>query len=298
MYRTHGIPEMVSKMSSNEGGTARRLRVLITDDKRYSKQDMKSMKAYAALTHPSKKLDLISADQSDSDESRSFMKDAVAILNQRSDFEAFYIDWKDYFPLSRQLRIIRYADIHMTSLGTAQFFALFLQDGAVNINLGSMGMGRRFPQWGEELLSASNPRIRATYRNVSRLQTPSVTTADVVDLVHEAASLIRSGFPIPLSKPEQNLSPVGQVLYNLVSQDEPSLHAVRGYTAPDGGFECHCNTRTGSSQSDPAPLVLGFLNASECPGINTELLRNIRKQRLGSEYDAFIAGWSIHNPCW
>jgi hypothetical protein len=144
------------------------------------------------------------------------------------------------------------------------------------------------PTWGEEFLSSSNPRIRAIYRNVSRLSSGPVTAEEVADLVDEGATMIRSGFPIPLAKLEENLSPIGQVLYQVVSEDEASLRGARGYTSHDGGLECHCHTPT--HQMDPAPLVLGFTNASHCPEFNTDLLMKIRKARLGPEFDPYIIG--------
>jgi len=277
MYRTHGIPEMISKSSSTEGLAGRKLRVLITDNKRYTPDDRTSLKKYTGTVQGSVNFDAmvqissvnIDDREHEHEEGASATQpklDAVTMLNQRSDIEAYYINWEKYFPLSRQLRVIRDADIHMTATGTALFFGVFLQDGAVNINLGEMHTGSpgTFPTWGEEFLSSSNPRIRAIYRNVSRLLGGPVTAEEIADLVDEAAMMIRSGFPIPLSKPEENLSPIGKVLYKLVSEDRPSLQGARGYTATDGGFDCHIHGR--SHQMDPAPLVLGFTNASQCPG--------------------------------
>lgn len=163
----------------------------------------------------------------------------------------------------------------------------FLQDGAVNINLGNMNNKTPylFPSWGEEFLAASNPRIRAVYRNISRLSSGFLTSGEIVDLVNEAASMIRSGFPIPLSKPEENLSPLGRILHSLASADKPSLHGARGYTN-HSGFKCH-NTGL-SCQMDPAPLVLGLINSSHCPGVNMDLLREIRNAQLSPEFGPFI----------
>jgi hypothetical protein len=126
MYRTHGIPELINKKSSMEGVAGRKLRVLITDNERHTAQDRASMNKYIETRHGSEKLvALTETSEASVGQSASAKADAVAMLNQRLDIEAYYVDWSTYFPLSRQLHVIRHADIHMTSTGTALFYSVF-----------------------------------------------------------------------------------------------------------------------------------------------------------------------------
>jgi hypothetical protein len=287
MYRVHGIAELDRKTRSGEGLNGRRLRVIITENKRYTQQEIADLTSFVNSSRGVTPLTLVPEDT----DSAPACKAAVNLLLRRPDFDAYYLRWGDYFPLSRQLRVIRDADIHVTSTGTAAYFSLFLPDGAVHINLGDKVRAKHcstcgeFPSWGEEYLLSANSRIKAIYRNVSSLMSGILSAQDIVDLVDAAVLEIRKGFRIP-SVPETNLSPVGRVAYELARLDAGSFRAMRGYNGPNSGLQCHHSGF--APQMDPAPLVFGYKTSKECPGVNESLLSELRHSFLGPDFDQFI----------
>eukprot|EP00933_Yihiella_yeosuensis_P017845 TRINITY_DN14838_c2_g1_i1.p1 TRINITY_DN14838_c2_g1~~TRINITY_DN14838_c2_g1_i1.p1 ORF type:complete len:657 (+),score=73.02 TRINITY_DN14838_c2_g1_i1:58-2028(+) len=379
MYRTNGVPELESgKKRSNQGIKGRKLKVLVTDNKRYTQRQKSQLTDYVShdkgsadlvrdrkvdpppgpvKDHSSKALiwdakgdkhsswlevseisdgsmslvahrgnttvllqvsrstkqvglsvqEASSSDSGDGSGSKQEPVDmlnehedveayyssgseqyTVDMLNKRDDVEAYYVDWGSYMPLARQFHVIRNADVHVTSTGTATFFSLFLPDGAVHVDLGyratisNWGNCRgtcTFPSWGEESLLSGNSRVKVIFRNATSIMKDGNLSDEVNLLVDEAVSEIKKGFPIPLPDPRENLSPVGKVIFELTRLDPKSYEGLHGFSESDHGFACH---QRPNGQMDPAPVVFGILNSSVCD-VNLPLLDKLRNSMLGHD---------------
>merc|ERR1719454_2151277 len=83
--------------------------------------------------------------------------------------ECCYIDWRWFSTLRAQLKLLRRTGVHVSSIGNAQMYQIFLADGSVHVNLGAVQINQQaFPLFMEQQLANGAPYIRAIYYNSSK----------------------------------------------------------------------------------------------------------------------------------
>jgi len=132
------------------------------------------------------------------------------------------------------------------------FYSLLLPDGSVTVNLGTRAeyagifnqakkgqkcrCGNGFPNYGEEFVGASNRRTLTMYLSLSAVKNGlAKSRIEVLSLIEKAAARIHAGFPVPIPRPEDNLSIFGKILSDLVNRSGSSLSGLQGWWYPNKG---------------------------------------------------------------
>jgi len=150
--------------------------------------------------------------------------------NRLKEFEAWYnsncrrtkvtlIKWGNYNTFGKQLRMILDTDIWITSVGSAQYYGVLLNDGSVLLQLGYADPDlKKLPHYGEEFILASNPRIRVVHAPLPQVRRfPSVP--ELADNLEKAVALIRSDFKVPVENPHEHLSVYARLVMEATRRD-------------------------------------------------------------------------------
>jgi hypothetical protein len=225
-----------------------------------------------------------------------------------SNLNVTIVKWENVRPWGAQLQLLRDADVMVSGIGTALFYSLLLPDGAVTVNLGwnrprdawqgvydmdgrLAGGPPELPSYGEEFLGMSNRRARMLYLPLKQVR-KGASTADLSMLLSEAEELVRNGFEIPISSPEDNLGVFGKIILDLERRSESSFRGLNGLPQRDGDEfnvqeEIACHTRAVGQSSatdlvyeqalvDKLPTIHQNQSILEPCHIDVELLRELK----------------------
>jgi len=229
LYVSHGLASPVVRTSSNQNRPSDQpLRAIITNNKRFTPSMIQEFKELG--------------------------KDAV------------FVDWAQVQPFSQQLRLLRHVDIMVSGTGTALFYTLLLPPGSVVVNIGTVDSSG-LPGYGEEILAASNRRVKTVYMPLRRVK-QGFNSEDVRILLDPAASQIKSGFPVPVPNSHASLSVFGQIVIELTTksaQTQQGLLGLRtGVSSARSATEFSCHQRP-TGQTSLSDLVYEQINVE---GIN------------------------------
>jgi len=285
LYKANGIDPPPRRSRSNEGRHPNSpLKVLITDNERHSS-------AFRAILHET----VLHFDGGQANGSS-----AVSRLN------VSFISWTDLQPWREQFKLLRDADILVSSIGSALFYSLLLPDGAATVNLGwnrprlAWGGGEGttgpgLPSYGEEFLGMSNRRTRTFYLPLDQVRRgPRVS--DIATMLVQAETAVRTGFEIPLASPKENLGIFGRIMLDLQEQSDSSYRGLAGLPQIGGSQlaaavlheEQLCHGRA-TGQASPDDVVYEQFTVQEVTipcHIDVQLLRKLKvahglKEALG-----------------
>eukprot|EP00971_Amphidinium_carterae_P230230 4569408-Amphidinium_carterae.1 len=197
-----------------------------------------------------------------------------------------FIDWSRYKTWPLQMKLLYTIDIFMTSIGTAQYYHMYLQDGAVTAHLGHLDEAmRELPSYGEENLLASNARARVVYLPLDVMRR-GATTADYADLLEEAVNLIRSDFAVPTPHPHKHLSILLQMTEELAARDpywEASTNPYELFAKefevvnPDTGVTYQLKEALKCPRKYPSYLLYEVPRVKAFCKINGDILRAVKR---------------------
>ena len=181
----------------------RPLKVVIFDNKRYSKEERNAIKSVVSQYQYSK------------------------VANVR------FVDWRDFGTMSEQLRLVSETDIYVSSPGTGLALTTFLRDGAVVINLGAhmTNPGDIFPvpSYMEEYLQAGSPHTRALYYD--RCAHQIIEAQELTKIIEEAIVKVDSCFDTSGRNYDsaENKSPVAKAFSQVMSRMTEDMESLPRY---------------------------------------------------------------------
>jgi len=290
LFHAYGQQPPPRRIRSNEGRHAKSpLEIVVAHNKRFSPSDQDALREVVFTLN-----------------AHSLLRGQGIIRN----VSAVYLDCGS-LSFAQQVALLCRTDIYVTSTGSSIFYSLLLPDGSVTVNLGTTAVyegffnqaqngqhcrcGNGYPNYGEEFLGASYRRTLTMYLSLSAVKNGIATSRmEVLSLIETAATRIHAGFPVPIPRPEDNLSIFGKILSDLVNRSGSSLSGLRGWWYPHkhhallsdaerlqllrSEFLCH---QRAHGQASAADLVYEQHKPHDLPavsGMDLTVLRQLKRE--------------------